>query len=108
MAQVSEDNINQNLTTFIDDHVTTFVTDMKQNKVIGSFDIAIRTVLLLRKLVGNTRWSTAKELIDSVKTVGQKLIDSQSSETSVGNMVRRILKLVREEYSGTVGKEHEG
>lgn len=88
--------------------VRNFINDLKQDKVIGSYNIALRTVFLLRKLIGTTRWSNAKELIESIKLFGKEIIESVPSECSVGNMVRRVLKFVREEYSGTVGNEHEG
>lgn len=88
-------------------HVNTFLNTMKQNKMLGSFDIAIGVVLLLRKLVGNSSWSNAKELIDLIKIVGKQIMEQNSSEV-IGNMVRRVLKLVREEYSGTIGKDIEG
>jgi len=95
----SDDEISQNLTAFI--------TSIKQSKM-GSFDIAMGTVLLLRKVVGNTRWANAKELMESVREIGKKVGDAQPSETTVGNMVRRVLKLIREEYTGNVGKLESG
>lgn len=88
--------------------VQNFITELKHDKVAGSYNVALGTVSLLRKLIGTTRWSNAKELIESIQTFGKNIIKFVPSETSVGNMVRRVLKFVREEYSGTVGNDHEG
>jgi len=88
--------------------VHNFINDLKQAKVVGSYNIALKTVFLLRKLVGSSRWTNAKELIEAIKSFGNDVIQSEPSEPTVGNMVRRVLKFVREEYSGTVGDEHEG
>lgn len=84
-----------------------FTSRFKRNQMDGAFDIALGVVVLVRKLVGNTTWSNAKELIESIKYLGKKLIESNSSEV-IGNMIRRVLKLVREEYSGTTGNSLEG
>ncbi|XP_002159532.2 translation initiation factor eIF2B subunit beta [Hydra vulgaris] len=87
--------------------INAFISDRRQNKVVGSFDIAIQTVLLLRKLVGGTKWSDEKELIESIKSVATQITDD-TLEISSGNMIRRILKLVREEYDELAGKKSDG
>lgn len=40
-----------------------------------------------------------RELMDIVRSEGKKMMASQPSETAVGNMVRRVLKIIREEYA---------
>ena len=87
--------------------INIFISDRRQNKVVGSFDIAIQTVLLLRRLVGGTKWSDEKELIESIKNVAAQIMED-TLEISAGNMVRRILKLVREEYDELAGKKSDG
>lgn len=37
--------------------------------------------------------------MESVVKEGKRLIAAQQSETAVGNMVRRVLKIIREEYA---------
>jgi len=86
-------------------HLSTFILNMKNGKVAGSFDTALHTVLLLKRLVGSTRWTTAKELMISIKKVSEQLMDAQLQETSTGNMTRRVLKLVREEHNAVVVEE---
>ncbi len=84
--------------------IDSLVACLKRGEVVGSFNIAMKTVLVLRKVVGQLRWTNAKELMDFIRTSGKILMDAQPSETAVGNMVRRILKIIREEYATAVGK----
>ncbi|XP_066178134.1 translation initiation factor eIF2B subunit beta isoform X2 [Sylvia atricapilla] len=72
-----------------------------------SEDTARQTLSLLRKIVGNGRWSRAGELMDLIRTEGQRMTAAQPSETTVGNMVRRVLKVIREEYGRLHGRSEE-
>ncbi|XP_064626492.1 translation initiation factor eIF2B subunit beta-like isoform X2 [Lineus longissimus] len=76
--------------------------------VTGSYDVAYRTVQLLRRLVAQTKWANAGELMLIIQREGKKMIEAQPSETAAGNMVRRVLKIIREEYAGLRGKNEEG
>lgn len=40
-----------------------------------------------------------RDVMESVVKEGKRLIAAQQSETAVGNMVRRVLKIIREEYA---------
>ncbi|XP_027493589.1 translation initiation factor eIF-2B subunit beta isoform X2 [Chiroxiphia lanceolata] len=72
-----------------------------------SEDTARQTLSLLRKIVGHGRWSRAGELMDLIRTEGQRMTAAQPSETTVGNMVRRVLKVIREEYGRLHGRSEE-
>lgn len=39
------------------------------------------------------------DLMEVIKKEGRRLIAAQPSETTVGNMIRRVLKIIREEYA---------
>lgn len=86
------------------DEVNSFMNDIRESKM-GSFDVAMRTVLVMRKLVGSTKWSNAKELIELIRKVGKYLTLTLEFECLVQNIIRRILKIVREEYAETIGNE---
>ncbi|NXS40680.1 EI2BB factor, partial [Balaeniceps rex] len=47
------------------------------------------------------------ELMDLIRTEGQRMAAAQPSETTVGNMVRRVLKVIREEYGRLHGCSEE-
>ncbi|KAJ8664544.1 hypothetical protein QAD02_006206 [Eretmocerus hayati] len=68
----------------------------------GTYEIVIATVVALKEIIANTEWNTAKELMDCIISNGKYLIKSAPLEASIGNMVRRILNIVREEYSSEI------
>lgn len=37
--------------------------------------------------------------MEVIRKEGRRLIAAQPSETTVGNMIRRVLKIIREEYA---------
>lgn len=39
------------------------------------------------------------DLMEVIRKEGRRLIAAQPSETTVGNMIRRVLKIIREEYA---------
>ena len=63
--------------------------------------VALDTLRLVRELVSKTRWSSTKDLLDKVRTLGRVLLEAQPSETHTANVIRRVLKLVKEEYQAT-------
>lgn len=47
----------------------------------------------------------AGELMELIRREGRRMTAAQPSETTVGNMVRRVLRIIREEY-GRLGPRH--
>ena len=39
------------------------------------------------------------DLMEIIRNEGRRMTAAQPSETTVGNMVRRVLKIIREEYA---------
>ncbi|KAL5016275.1 hypothetical protein ScPMuIL_005864 [Solemya velum] len=93
----------------LDERIESFIAELKQGTVQGTYNVAYRTVSLLVRVISQTKWNTAKELIEIVRREGLKMMRAQPSETSVGNMVRRVLKIIREEYASALkGNSEEG
>ncbi|OWF40818.1 translation initiation factor eIF-2B subunit beta-like [Mizuhopecten yessoensis] len=91
------------------EEIESFISELKQGTSQSSYYVALKTVCLLRKIIAQRKWQTAKDVMEVLKEDGRKMMMSQPSETAVGNMVRRVLKLVREEYaSACAGKSEEG
>lgn len=87
-------------------NVTQFINDIKNEKINGSYDITVGTVRLLKSIVSESEWRTAQDLINLITYVGKILKNAFPVEASVGNMVRRVLKIIREEYvAGHKNKE---
>jgi len=95
MSDCENDRLDEDL---IND-VHTFIRDLKQSNIQGSYLVAHKTLCLLRKLVESARWTTVDDLKKLVVDIGRLMIDAQPSETATANMVRRVLKIIREEYS---------
>lgn len=76
--------------------ITTFISDVKRRKITGSHDVALATANLLLRFVSATRWSHTSELISEIRALGINLIQAQPREFACGNIVRRVLAVIRE------------
>jgi len=98
MSDQDKDELQQKIDGFMD--------KLKHGKLSeqGSFAIASSTLSILRLLIEDSSWKSAQDLMASVRQEGRGLI-SRCGQTSVssivGNMVRRVLKLIREESSNS-------
>ncbi|KAF6129830.1 eukaryotic translation initiation factor 2B subunit beta [Phyllostomus discolor] len=72
-----------------------------------SEDMARETLELLRRIIMDHRWSHAGELMKLIRREGRRMTAAQPSETTVGNMVRRVLRIIREEYGRLHGRSDE-
>lgn len=94
-----------------------FVSQLKRRQIVGSNQTALETAQLLRTVISNSRWTNAASLIVSLRELAARLLRAQpvgmlctfySSylmnyiEFAVGNIVRRVLHLVREEYKNSI------
>ncbi|GAV80326.1 IF-2B domain-containing protein [Cephalotus follicularis] len=80
--------------------VNDFLNKLKKRKIEGSQATARQTAELLRVVISQQRvpyTNQAGALIDAVKAVGERLIAANPVELAVGNIVRRVLHIIREE-----------
>eukprot|EP00752_Nemacystus_decipiens_P002156 g2054.t1 len=84
----------------------TLVVGLKRRQVSGPYNCAQFTVELFRNLVGSCKWGTAGQLMDAVREVGKELVAAKPSELAVGNMVRRVLYIIRDEYESALPAHH--
>ncbi|KAL1564345.1 translation initiation factor eIF-2B subunit beta-like [Salvia divinorum] len=80
--------------------VNEFVIKLNKRQLEGSKTTAKLTAELLRSFISQLRLphsNQAGALIDAVKEVGEKLIAAKPVELAVGNVVRRVLHIIREE-----------
>ncbi|KAM0985526.1 hypothetical protein ACFX13_013009 [Malus domestica] len=81
--------------------VNELATSLRKRKVEGSRETArltaelLRTVISAQKLPSPTNQAAA--LIAAVRGVGQRLIAANPVELAIGNIVRRIFHIIREE-----------
>lgn len=74
-----------------------FIRNIKLGKFERSYDVARKTVFILNNMVKNNQWNTARDLIDTLKGVCAYIDSLGLVETAVGNMTRRIMRIIRDE-----------
>ncbi|KAK4748402.1 hypothetical protein SAY87_014988 [Trapa incisa] len=80
--------------------VNEFILKLKKRKVEGSQATSRHAAVLLRSVISQQRigyTNQAGTLIDAVKAVGEQLVAANPVELAVGNIVRRVLHIIREE-----------
>ncbi|KAK4986471.1 GCD complex subunit gcd7 [Elasticomyces elasticus] len=80
----------------VDASIENFVSLLKRRQIRSSRPCAIATTHLLLKVVATFRDRDVAKLVERIRSVGQQLIAAQPREMAVGNIVRRVLGLVRE------------
>ncbi|OQV25373.1 Translation initiation factor eIF-2B subunit beta [Hypsibius exemplaris] len=75
-----------------------FIVKLKYSQKYGSYTTAREAALIFRKIVAACRWSSAKDLILLIKREGRRIVKTCPAETVIGNVIRRTLKIIREEY----------
>lgn len=55
------------------------------------------TAHILLQVVARSKWQDVDGLIDNVTRIGRRLLEAQPKELVIGNIVRRILALIRDE-----------
>ena len=79
-----------------------FNSYLRNNKVDRSSCVsACKTVSVLKDIACQCTWTSSDELIKLLKLYSQYLPVAESNETVVSNIIRRVLKIVREESSDT-------
>lgn len=75
------------------------VTKLKRRQISGSYHVAIETCQLLMRVISLSRWSQPDQLLNIIRKVGKRLIAAQPREFSSGNVVRRVLSMIRDEIN---------
>ncbi|RZF45017.1 hypothetical protein LSTR_LSTR001978 [Laodelphax striatellus] len=76
-----------------------FINKVKAGKFTSTSIITNRTVNILKDIIKESDWKNAQRLLVMIKTHGKNLEEALPVHASVGNMVRRVLKIIREEYT---------
>lgn len=94
------------------------------SQLAGAQESAMETAILMEYIVKNAKFDTIHELISIIKAAGRRLVEAQPkglpfhdfghkvskylTEHTVGNIVRRILRLIREEWSAPANRQTDG
>ncbi|CAO2658713.1 Nn.00g064360.m01.CDS01 [Neocucurbitaria sp. VM-36] len=83
-------------TTPVDPSVEHLISLLKRRQIRNSRPCAIATTALLLRVVGEFKGRDAAKLVERIRQVGRRITSAQPREVVVGNIVRRVLGLVRE------------
>ncbi|KAJ5893850.1 hypothetical protein N7495_005541 [Penicillium taxi] len=81
----------------IDTSIENLISLLKRRQIRHSRSCATATAYLLRRVISACRTSESAKLIERVQSVGRRLMEAQPREMVVGNIVRRVLGLIRDE-----------
>ncbi|EEQ86902.1 translation initiation factor eIF-2B subunit beta [Blastomyces dermatitidis ER-3] len=84
-------------TSDVDSATENLISLLKRRQIRPSHSCAVATAYLLLRVVSTSKGTDPEKLIDRVQNVGRRLIAAQPREMVVGNIVRRVLGLIREE-----------
>ena len=59
----------------------------------------------MRDIVSQRRWASAQELMAHVHIVAKELVSNKPTDAAVGNMIRRVLRVIREAYAQCANEE---
>lgn len=68
-----------------------------RRQLYGPLSTAKRTAEVIRAIIAGTKFESAEKMLADVKIVGHMMQNARPAELAIGNMVRRILHLIREE-----------
>ncbi|XP_006618947.1 translation initiation factor eIF-2B subunit beta [Apis laboriosa] len=99
MVSIKDKEINEKMLKLID--------DIHYGDIKGIYNIVVATVLALKEIINNAEWTTAENLMSIIRTNGKYLVEANPLEFSIGNMVRRILQIIREEYTSELKNKND-
>lgn len=76
-----------------------FITDLRNGKLEGSSNIALAAVSLLEQIVSDSQNISAIKLVERVTAAGRLISNLAPGELTAANIVRRVLRLIRDEHS---------
>lgn len=79
---------------------------LKRRQILGSRQCAAATTHLFLRVIAELKAKDVNHMLERIRSIGRRLIDAQPRELVVGNIVRRVLGLVREVTEAPTDKEN--
>eukprot|EP01102_Stenamoeba_stenopodia_P014420 TRINITY_DN4785_c0_g1_i1.p1 TRINITY_DN4785_c0_g1~~TRINITY_DN4785_c0_g1_i1.p1 ORF type:complete len:199 (-),score=59.59 TRINITY_DN4785_c0_g1_i1:692-1210(-) len=79
--------------------VLNFVTSLRRKQITGSLDVSLQTANLLRLVISKSKWTNTEDMIQVVKRLGRFIQEASPTELGIGNTVRRVLWIIRDEHN---------
>ena len=80
-------------------HVLMVLTALKRKQLVGSYPCAKATIEIYKSLIGQCKFANVAQLIRAIKQLGITFCRVAPAELVIGNVVRRIIYMIREEYA---------
>ncbi|RKF53229.1 putative translation initiation factor eIF-2B subunit beta [Golovinomyces cichoracearum] len=77
--------------------IENLISLLKRRQLRSSRACAIATAHLLLRVVARFKWTDVGKLLDRIADIGQRLVEAQPREMVVGNIVRRIVDMIKDE-----------
>ncbi|KAF8643811.1 hypothetical protein AX16_008829 [Volvariella volvacea WC 439] len=77
--------------------VDVLVNKLRRRQLVGSRAAALETLLVLRQVLSKAIVTDIDQLVNIIKAIGRRLVEAQPNEHAVGNTVRKLLHVTREE-----------
>ncbi|CAG4936587.1 unnamed protein product [Parnassius apollo] len=88
--------------------IVKYVSEIRSGKLEGSIKIATATVSLLEQIISDSQNPTAYELCSTVRAVGRQIVCALPQELVAANIVRRVLRAIRDEQRAHANQSSEG
>jgi translation initiation factor 2B subunit (eIF-2B alpha/beta/delta family) len=75
----------------VEAEIDRFCNSMKQNVHTRSVDIALAAIFILKKLIGESKWSNASELITLIRSQAHRLNEGQPADSITFNITRYVI-----------------
>jgi len=102
----SQGPVTMSSVTHLEKKITQFTQALKRGRIHGSFAVSRHTAEIMRLVVATIKWPNARSLLEAVKAYGRRLIEAKPLELAIGNTVRRVLFIIREEYTNSQVRVH--
>ncbi|KAI1425663.1 initiation factor 2 subunit family protein [Xylaria sp. FL1777] len=79
--------------------VELLISLLKRRQIKGAEACATATAHILLQAVARDKWTNVDQLLGRIQLIGRKLVAAQPHELAIGNIVRRVLGLIRDEAS---------
>lgn len=68
-----------------------------ESELKSSSEVALASVRIIKKLIGESKWRTARDLLKILKHEEKILFERIPSETVVQNIWKRVVKIIKDE-----------
>ncbi|KAI1355269.1 initiation factor 2 subunit family protein [Xylaria sp. FL0043] len=77
--------------------VELLISLLRRRQIKGAEASATATAHILLQVVARDKWANVDQLLGRIQLIGRKLVAAQPHELAIGNIVRRVLGLIRDE-----------